>query len=434
MEKYFAYDDCVLSNQRRKHTGARPMCATCKAASGSSFVPLRSDTENGVEEKQRRTVPASGSASIEPQSELLRRRRKPALIRSKTFDPSLLSQVQSDTEAKLERKKSQSNQFSKTNTQYHKLFKEVSKDEQLRQSYTCALQKDILYQGRLFVSDNWICFHSKVFGKDTKIVIPVLSVAVIKKTKTAILVPNALVIATSNERHVFVSFLSRDTTYKFLMSVCYHLEEKSTGNSPMASSAECSFRVEPAATLPLDFCADFSDLDGKVRKRRQEMEDSSSSDSHSPDSQKMADYSKLPQTLLNVTKPGELPVVPEPLQHSPETRNTPPYNGVPETAETAELAYDIKSLRPISLSALLMVYLFLVCVLVLSSCYMAFRIVSLEQRLTSLGSMSEPPENGNDYKRDYLEDNAEVYSMLSMNILKLEKLQRNLQRLLEETQ
>ena len=30
--------------------------------------------------------------------------------------------------------------------------------------------------------------------------IPVLSVAVIKKTKTAILVPNALVIATSNER------------------------------------------------------------------------------------------------------------------------------------------------------------------------------------------------------------------------------------------
>ncbi len=35
--------------------------------------------------------------------------------------------------------------------------------------YTCALQKDILYQGRLFVSENWICFHSKVFGKDTKV-------------------------------------------------------------------------------------------------------------------------------------------------------------------------------------------------------------------------------------------------------------------------
>lgn len=35
--------------------------------------------------------------------------------------------------------------------------------------YTCALQKDILYQGKMFVSDNWICFHSKVFGRDTKV-------------------------------------------------------------------------------------------------------------------------------------------------------------------------------------------------------------------------------------------------------------------------
>lgn len=35
--------------------------------------------------------------------------------------------------------------------------------------FTCALQKEILYQGKLFLSENWICFHSKVFGKDTKV-------------------------------------------------------------------------------------------------------------------------------------------------------------------------------------------------------------------------------------------------------------------------
>lgn len=121
-------------------------------------------------------------------------------------------------------------QISKTNAQYHKIFKEISKDELLKQSkwrslqfkwklkshrvtfsifllflkirkiciilslenkpqschlcridfawhpllclfsgYTCALQKDMLYQGKMFVSDNWICFHSKVFGRDTKV-------------------------------------------------------------------------------------------------------------------------------------------------------------------------------------------------------------------------------------------------------------------------
>lgn len=37
------------------------------------------------------------------------------------------------------------------------------------EGYTCALQRDILYQGKMFVSENWICFHSKVFGRDTKV-------------------------------------------------------------------------------------------------------------------------------------------------------------------------------------------------------------------------------------------------------------------------
>uniref|UniRef100_A0A667WQW1 GRAM domain containing 2B n=1 Tax=Myripristis murdjan TaxID=586833 RepID=A0A667WQW1_9TELE len=145
--------------------------------------------------------------------------------------------------------------------------------------YTCALQKDILYQGRLFVSDNWIGFHSKVFGKDTKITLPVVSVTHIKKTKTAILVPNALVIATATDRHVFVSFLSRDNTYKFLMSVCLHLEEKSPCSSPVPSSAEHSFRCQRSPR---------SDLDGAVRQRRQDMEESSSSDSQTPDYDKLA--------------------------------------------------------------------------------------------------------------------------------------------------
>ncbi|XP_063050861.1 GRAM domain-containing protein 2B [Engraulis encrasicolus] len=411
MERHLTSEDCALSsNHRRNFSPPRPACSTCKVQAASSNV--RSDTEHGGEERQSRAAPNGRMAFSDPQSESLRRKRKPVLVRSKTFDPSLLSQVQSDPESKPEVKKSQPNQLSKTNLQYHKLFKEISNDEPLKQSYTCALQKDILYQGRLFVSDNWICFHSKVFGKDTKIVISVLSVAVIKKTKTAILVPNALVIATSNERYVFCSFLSRDTTYKCLMSVCYHLEEK-TGLCPMTPPPECRFQVDHSATLPL------------VRKRRQVMEDSSSSDSQSPDIEKITAYSHHPQTFLKVTNSAQVSVAPEiVLQHTPETRNS-----LPCVAETEE----IKFLRTFSLSTLLMCYLFVVSVLVFSSCYMAFRILSLEQRLISLSSMTNPPDNSNEDKQ-YSEDNSDVYAMISMNLLKLEQLQRNLQRLLEKTQ
>ena len=35
--------------------------------------------------------------------------------------------------------------------------------------YTCALSKDILLQGKMFVSQNWICFYSNIFGYETKV-------------------------------------------------------------------------------------------------------------------------------------------------------------------------------------------------------------------------------------------------------------------------
>ncbi|XP_037535902.1 GRAM domain-containing protein 2B [Nematolebias whitei] len=273
--------------------------------------------------------------------------------------------------------------LSKTNCQYHKIFKEISKEEQLRQSYTCALQKDILYQGRMFVSDHWICFHSKVFGKDTKIAIPVVSVTNVKKTKTAILVPNALVIATANDRYVFVSFLSRENTYKFLMSVCLHLEERSPCSSPVPSSAENSFRGQRSSLSPLFPLRDFSELDGALRQRRQEVEESSSSDSQAPDYDKIADL-PVPPFLDALNQNNTSP----PEQHSmkkQQNTDSKPHIHHPGS----EVVIDSRNIKPISLNTLLVVYLFLVCVLILSSCYLALRIVSLEQRLTTLGSLNE---------------------------------------------
>ncbi|MCI4380930.1 hypothetical protein PGIGA_G00245610 [Pangasianodon gigas] len=389
MEKPFSCDDSLLRN-RTNAVHCRPTCSVLPSQQNEHVLQCH-NAENGNEENSRKIIKSNVPISMDTQSEILDRRGKPTLlIRSKTFDPSLLSYVQSDTESKTERKKQQCCHFPRTNTQYHKIFKDISENELLKQSYTCALQKDILYQGRLFVSDNWICFHSKVFGKDTKIAIPAVSVSVIKKTKTAILVPNALIIATAQERYVFVSFLSRDTTYKVLMSVCSHLDDKCLGNSPIHSSADGNYTVS-SATLPMNFSADLSDLDGPVVQRRQEMGYSSSSDS--PDS---PEYEKMPEHKRNV--------------------------------------YDSKTLRPSLLNVLLMVYLFLVCILLLSSCYMAFKIISLEERLDSLGSMAEFTHNGDEYNSTYSEDASRVYSAVSINLVKLEKIKRDLQRLLDKIQ
>ena len=33
--------------------------------------------------------------------------------------------------------------------------------------YSCALQRDILVHGRLYISQNWLCFYANIFGWET---------------------------------------------------------------------------------------------------------------------------------------------------------------------------------------------------------------------------------------------------------------------------
>ncbi|XP_034403612.1 GRAM domain-containing protein 2B-like isoform X2 [Cyclopterus lumpus] len=344
----------------------------------------RSELDPGGERRPRRPGGSPGDFQLCPDSEAdpPESKRKPASMRLKPVEPLAPALSPSDCETKFERKKSQHSQLSKPNAQYHKLFKEIPREELLKQSYTCALQRDILYQGRMFLSDNWICFHSKVFGRDTKISIPVVSVTFIKKTKTALLVPNALVIETISDQHVFVSFLSRNTTYKLLNSICVHLEADKTGSSPVISSCENSFRVKCPTLLPLDLSADFSDLDGVVQQRRQEMMESSSSGSQTPDYDKITDFTGLPDTFLSAVKSAEVSVHADiHLQTQSQKHGAAQKNGSPKLKD--------KPSQPLSLQAILLLYLFLVGVLVLSSCYMAFKIVALEHRLNSLVSVGQ---------------------------------------------
>ncbi|XP_070373597.1 GRAM domain-containing protein 2B isoform X8 [Equus asinus] len=364
--------------------------------------------------------------------------------------------TESKNDSKTERKKSSSSSQYKANMHFHKLFLDVPTEEPLRQSFTCALQKEILYQGKLFVSENWICFHSKVFGKDTKISIPAFSVTLIKKTKTALLVPNALIIATVTDRYIFVSLLSRDSTYKLLKSVCGHLENTSVGNSPSPSSLVNSFGADRPSSLPLDFNDEFSDLDGVVRHRQQDMEGYSSSGSQTPESENSRVGRKLTQsccglidfhvtesqTVLNVSKGEAKP-----------TRADAHVNRVPEgkakslpahgQSETIGIVHKVKSQKYPTLHHILIFYAIVVCALIISTFYMRYRINTLEERLGSLTSVVDThhtEQTAPSGLGSQVQLNVEVLCQeLTANIMKLEKellsyyfkIQNNLQKLLE---
>ncbi|GLH00378.1 GRAM domain-containing protein 1B [Gryllus bimaculatus] len=85
--------------------------------------------------------------------------------------------------------------------------------------YSCALQKDILVHGRLYVSQNYLCFYANIFRWETQVTIQWKDVTAITKEKTALVIPNAVLICTESEKHFLTSFTARDKTYLMLFRV-----------------------------------------------------------------------------------------------------------------------------------------------------------------------------------------------------------------------
>jgi len=95
-----------------------------------------------------------------------------------------------------------------------KNFKGLPIEETVHKRYSCALVGDILLQGHLYVTENYLGFHSNVFGYVTRIQIPLISVTSITKEKTAKFIPNAVAVSTVDDTHTFTSLISRDATFK----------------------------------------------------------------------------------------------------------------------------------------------------------------------------------------------------------------------------
>lgn len=126
------------------------------------------------------------------------------------------------TPAKVSRSSSRSSPTSTSSARqkkFHRHFSQVAEDERVLNYYSCALVGDILLQGHLYITPNYFAFYSNVFGYVTKLLIPTTSVLKISKEKTARIIPNAVAVATEEERHVFCSLLSRDSTYKLMKQV-----------------------------------------------------------------------------------------------------------------------------------------------------------------------------------------------------------------------
>ncbi|OUC49311.1 GRAM domain protein [Trichinella nativa] len=115
-------------------------------------------------------------------------------------------------------------------------------------NYSCAYQKEILLHGRMYLSQNWLCFYSNIFKWETQVTIRYKDIVAVTKERTAKIIPNAIyvmlhpslhyllhvkmfnlngkfrifftqekiVVTNTNEKLFFTSFSARDKTFMML--------------------------------------------------------------------------------------------------------------------------------------------------------------------------------------------------------------------------
>ncbi|XP_031715546.1 GRAM domain-containing protein 2B isoform X1 [Anarrhichthys ocellatus] len=355
----------------------------CSENLGSSY-PVES-SGGGLPAKVKKSRSSPGNSSIRKaetrkalslEAALLEQHHKTLTrqeaIRSQTFDDDNIRGFE-----RTEGTGSQSS-FIKHNKTFHKLFPDIPTSEDLIHAYICALQKEVPYHGRLYITDTHACFYSSVLLKDTKVVIPVSCIHIVKKQNTALLVPNALSIRTTKgDKFLFVSLRNRESCYQLLQSVSPQLEDGSTNSSPIFSSAENSFDKMKLVTSSQSSLDDsFYHFDSSETQSVQDQP------LHRPHREAVPDGNDPTFRSLYMQQSDSSSF--EELSVSGSCRSW--VWNVTEKAKSLLVQREASTLN-----TLLFIYLILVVLLLLLSGYIGLRIVALEEQLTSLGALSQFP-------------------------------------------
>ncbi|KAL2242387.1 UNVERIFIED_CONTAM: BAG-associated GRAM protein 1 [Sesamum indicum] len=109
----------------------------------------------------------------------------------------------------------------------------------IEHSYSCALERSFLYHGRMYLSAWHICFHSNIFSKQMKVIIPLGDIDEIRRSQHALINPAITIIlrvrsgghgvpplesADGRVRYKFASFWNRNQSLRALQQAVknYH--------------------------------------------------------------------------------------------------------------------------------------------------------------------------------------------------------------------
>ncbi|KAM3604892.1 uncharacterized protein V6R79_017556 [Siganus canaliculatus] len=275
--------------------------------------------------------------------------------------------------------------FRKHNKTFHKLFPEIPEEENVTHTFTCALQKEVLYHGKLFVSENHVCFHSSVLLKDTKVVIPASSVREVKKHNSAL---SMLSIQTADEKYSFVSLRNREMCSRLLHTICCHAQvfTLSFFHSPQTEAVfTCVTCV--SACVCLRQAVSSPHMSSAENEADHDVPSSYSSLEDCPDhvlNRQNSIYLDHGFPDMSSDAPARSSSTHQSSLTDEDSRDAAWIWSLIERVTSFFLLRDIRNL-----SLLFYLYIMLMVLLLVMSGYIGLRIQALEEQLNSLGALSE---------------------------------------------
>ncbi|KAF5452559.1 hypothetical protein F2P56_027539 [Juglans regia] len=146
-------------------------------------------------------------------------------------------------------------------------------DEVVDHSYSCALERSFLYHGRMYVSAWRICFHSNVFSKQMKVLIPFEDIDEIRRSQHAFINPAITIILRMGAgghgvpplgspdgrvRYKFASFWNRNHAFRALQRAAKNFhdmleaEKKEKAESALRAHSSSVRGSKTQAKIPED--------------------------------------------------------------------------------------------------------------------------------------------------------------------------------------
>ncbi|KAJ3054945.1 Protein Aster-B [Rhizophlyctis rosea] len=221
------------------------------------------------------SVSSLEGADLAVPSVSVNRRPSQSSVRSKRGDGDEVSIDDSLPSLQRGSSKREASVSARDRRKFVRVFTEIEAEvDFLTAAFSCAMERDMLWQGKLYLTSLHMCFYGKIFAKSAKVIIHFKDITAIEKKTTAGMFPTAIRVTTVNAKYVFASFLRREAAYSEML----HLWREVV--SPL--------NTDERAMLGLSSRADFGSLDmmgsisdGNMTDPEEEGVGSSDTSSHS---------------------------------------------------------------------------------------------------------------------------------------------------------